>query len=702
MVPKITTSESSRACFEYDLRKKHADDPPGLWIGGTVFGSAREMAKQMAFFRKLRPDCKRPIISFSLSLPRNDGRPKPQKWERMVERFLEKMGVDTKTHGWVAHEHVHDNAHVHIRLCRISSEGKLWNQENSAKRAIKVCAELEEEFQLEKHDRIPSAKKRPSMAEIQISKRKGIPMSRKLIQDKVDWQIKNHTKDLDFQDLQKLLAVDSIDMQPYESNGVLVGVSYTVNDIRWPGSKIGRAYSAGLLERGVRYNSKDPAEKIENATKSQLSSSKMPSALKSILLPEQFGTKEIKPHAAHQTEVTLNTERFNSQVINLNLGPASTAMLLIAGALAKASLFLVNMVIAFLKRLMAFFGFGVRQSTYQAHEHPDASAPALCYEPAPLALPVPKSAEDKAAMELYQVARALEENDPNLLPVLDDPEVAKARANVVTAMDEQVGKGVGTTAAETENFGITDEDFASTNAVSEPEPPTADPLTELQAALAGHKTAARELELAEIKNGPVHFSTVAQRQNELKIVREDLDAAKSKWDEFCTQHALTWRLPSAEKTRLRQNLDNNLEAEKRAVNAVAAAEAEDARIKKLYASLPPAIVPVQIKQSEAQARQAVTNARVAIQDEAAAAIKALRNDIMMSPQMAKIESLLRSSYSRFVILRDITDGEFIVLQSQIQELRRLKAAQENARIAALAERESDESDKPVVDGQIVK
>jgi hypothetical protein len=697
MVPKVTTSESSRACFEYDLRKKHANDQPGLWVAGTVFGTAREMAKQMAFFRKLRPDCKRPIISFSLSLPPNDGRPRPEKWERMVERFLEKMGVDTKTHGWAAHEHIHENPHVHIRLCRVGGDGMLWNQEHSAKRAIKVCAELEEEFNLEKHDRAPSTKKRPTMAEIQMSKHKGKQMpSRQFMQTKIDIAIKNHPNGLDFKDFKRLLAVDQIDVQAYAPGGVLKGVSYLYDGLKWPGSKLGSAYSAGLPERGVAYATetsvepKDQPEVLKTV-------SKMPAMLKPLILPAQYAAKEIKPHASHQTEVMVDTTRFNSQVVSLNIGLASTAMLLIAGALVSVSLNLVNMVLALIKRLMAFFGFGMKASPLQQCEHPDPKAPALCYEPTQLALPGPKSAQTELAQKLYEVSEALEANDPNLLPVIDDPEAAKARADVVAAMEEPGGKGGGATTAETENFGFTDEDFVSTNAVA-----ANDPMDDLKTALAAHAIAAKALERAQIKDGPIHFSTVDQRVAELKIVREDLQAARAKWDEFCTEHPFKSSLPgSAVRKRCLERVEANVEAEKSASKAVAAAEAEDARIDKIYAGLPAAVVPAAIIQAEAEARLDVKTAREAIQAEATSSIKAIRSDVTMLPKMAEFELQLCSSLKNFQATGQITATGISILESQMRELRRLKNAQEASRRAAVAEFDG-EADKPIIDAQIVK
>ena len=74
---------------------------------------------------------------------------------------------------------------------------------------------------------------------------------------------------------------------------------------------------------------------------------------------------------------------------------------------------------------------------------------------------------------------------------------------------------------------------------------------------------------------------------------------------------------------------------------------------------------------------------------------------MMSPKMAKFESLFESSFKQFNRTDEISADDISVLTSQISELRRLQNAQEAARRAALAEYDED-ADQPVIDGQIVK
>ena len=700
ILAKISGGFGLRGALNYDFAPcKKTGKPRAELLCGTLQGTPRQICKQAAPLRGLRHIAK-PIWRASLNADPADGILTAEKWTEICHDFLLGMGLNPDTAAWVVVRHTdhHDETsnsrdHVHLTVLRQQVDGSLFNVANDVFRSKKVTQMIEIKHQLVSHDREPAARRAPSIAQKCAEKRTGKMTAKETIQNKVDAFFSTETE-LTFENLKQNLLKKGVEIRDAKTQkDRLQGFSYfdQKSGVAVPGSKLGTDYSLGMLARGLKYNQKEEQEEQKPA-------SKMPAMLKPLILPEQYGAKELT-YAAHQTDVTLNSEKFNSEVVNLQVGPAAKVMLIIGGLLAQASVFLIQKILAFLKRLLAFFGFGLRASDLQKYQHPDKAAPALCYEPTQLALPATISAEDKCSDELFRIAQSLETNDPSLLPILDDEEASKARAEVVAAMENQDDQGAGVTTSDAENFGFTDDDFASTNPVAEP--PKPDPLDDLKEALAAHEVAARELKIAEIKNGPIHFSTVVQRQAELKIVREDVESARAKWDQFCTEHPFKSSLPSSEKKRLLDSVKANEEVEKRAKKALATAEAEDLRIKKLYATLPAAVVPPAILQSESQARQAVKTAREAIQIEALAAIKAIRSDIMMSPKMAKFESLFESSFKQFNRTDEISADDISVLVSQISELRRLQNAQEAARRAALAEYDED-ADQPVSDGQIVK
>ena len=398
------------------------------------------MARQAGLFRQLRPDVKKAIWSCSLSLPPFDGRRTAENWAEITAAFFKKMGIDQSKYAWAAHRHTHHNDHVHIRLCRVGSDGLLWNQEHSAKKAIKACSELEVEFDLNKHDRTPAPKDRPSRAEIEISKRKGIPMSREKIQNSVNKILAEHPEGIDFDDFQRLLAELQIKVVAYAPGGVLKGVSYSFDSLRWPGSKIGREFSAGLSERGVRYQQAKATtgQQVEDPFLSQQTP---PAELKRTLpaAPPQHQLARVAAPPA-QPETPVKKMGFDlDQIADLQIGPLSKVMLYVGGVVANLSFAALRLIFDFIRKILARFGFGMRpvQSFTSAQDAPER----LEHEPFVIeaeARQVTQSDVDEAARQVFLVAESVTQKDPNLLPA------GEGRAELVEALTEANSTGQAT------------------------------------------------------------------------------------------------------------------------------------------------------------------------------------------------------------------------------------------------------------------
>ena len=439
MVPKVTTGASIRSALEYDLASKDGE-PGGEWVAGSLSGSGRGMARQAGLFRQLRPDCKKAIWSCSLSLPPSDGRRTAENWAEITTSFFKKMGIDPSKYAWSAHRHTHQNDHIHIRLCRVGSDGVLWNQEHSAKKAIKVCGELEVEFDLNKHDRTPAEKTRPSRAEIEISKKKGTPMSREKIQNSVNKILAEHPEGIDFDDFQRLLAELQIKVVAYAPGGVLKGVSYSFDSLRWPGSKIGREFSAGLSERGVRYQQAKATtgQQVEDPFLSQQTP---PAELKRTLpaAPPQHQLARVAAPPA-QPETPVKKMGFDlDQIADLQIGPLSKVMLYVGGVVANLSFAALRLIFDFIRKILARFGFGMRpvQSFTSAQDAPER----LEHEPFVIeaeARQVTQSDVDEAARQVFLVAESVTQKDPNLLPA------GEGRAELVEALTEANSTGQAT------------------------------------------------------------------------------------------------------------------------------------------------------------------------------------------------------------------------------------------------------------------
>jgi len=450
VVPKITTGAGLRGALDYDFhgRQRH---PPGEWVAGTLIGTPREMSRQAAAFRSLRPDCKSPVFRVSLNLPASDGRQSPEKWEKIARDFLRGMGVPP-TAAWCAIRHQdRDHDHIHLSILRTLPDGTLWNQEHSARRAIKVCEQLEKIHDLNTHSRAPAERKRPTRAEIEISlkqKQKGAPMTREKIQDSVDQILKNHPDGIDFFDLQKQLAAENIDVQAYAPHGKLIGVSYLYDSFKWPGSKVGRAYSAGLIERGVRYQAEAPATPpASEATATAAPSQARPNPWDNVVVPaRQSQNRDLIPAGVRHlvSRPAISSEKMalrpglqagrpawyeNAKTaLSKPLDPSfemqphwikAGAVLLRALALVglEAAKFTAEMAAAiwqFVRRILAVFGIKIgSEQVKQFQQPPDQEQPKLEYQPQ-------AGADEEAAAEAVAgVAESLKNKDFQALPEVD-------------------------------------------------------------------------------------------------------------------------------------------------------------------------------------------------------------------------------------------------------------------------------------------
>lgn len=408
MVPKVSPARASaRSCFEYDVRGKHGN-PRGEWIAGTLRGTPRQMARMAGAFRALRDDCRKPVWRCSLSLHPTDGRPSLEKWAEIAKDFLVEMGIPSDAayvaihHGDVAHDH------IHLTVLRCLPNGSLWNEEHSAKRAIKACGVLEARHQLASHDRTPKPKDAPTRAETEIFKRqqkKGMTeMSRETIQNAVDQVLANYPppQGIDFFDLQRQLAAHRppIDLQASMPKGKFRGVSYQLDGYKFPGSKIGHEYSVGLVARGVQMpvtaaESTRAESQAPQAPRTDLD--RMPAVTRNILVPapapavqepvEETGLNEVSRRLGQMAEQQV------SPLVLTGLLVAKLSVMCIQLSMAAA-----RALITFIIRLLRVFGVSVRQVQMTTPGAPPQLAPAV----SPSSLPTEKApARRPAALQAY-------------------------------------------------------------------------------------------------------------------------------------------------------------------------------------------------------------------------------------------------------------------------------------------------------------
>lgn len=142
-VSRISSGSGFRGMYEYCV----ADEKGAEIVAGNMLGTtARELAKETAVARQLRPDCLKPVWEDSISLADGE-RLSSDQWASAVRGHLARMGIDIDLHQWIAIRHTdkpHD--HVHIVVNRIGLDGRIWNNGMDAYRAKKSMRALEREF----------------------------------------------------------------------------------------------------------------------------------------------------------------------------------------------------------------------------------------------------------------------------------------------------------------------------------------------------------------------------------------------------------------------------------------------------------------------------------------------------------------------------------------------------------------------------
>lgn len=193
MKPKTVRGSGFRGLLDYQFR---VGKPPEIrakakMIGGNMAGeNPRELAKEFGQARKLRADIRKPVWHCSLNLPAGEIL-SGEKWQEVVNSFLEKMEVDPSNQFCIIRHSDTDYDHVHIALNRVNLSGKVWSYANDVYRAIDACQELEKEFGLVLTPGLDRKKKKsdePKLTykEMQMISRTGEPSAKMKIKSILD------------------------------------------------------------------------------------------------------------------------------------------------------------------------------------------------------------------------------------------------------------------------------------------------------------------------------------------------------------------------------------------------------------------------------------------------------------------------------------------------------------------------------------
>lgn len=255
MKSKVKRGKGFKGCVSYvfDTKNKH-NEKPDLIASNMSSTSHKDFIKEFAAVRECRTDIERPVWHTSLSLPKGETLT-DKEWQAVAESYLTKMGFDIDNNQYLIVRHKNtDQDHIHIVANRIGLDGSVWHGRHEAFKSIEACQEVEKEFLLSRTQGLRGSRKdesMPSQNEIEQALRTGEKPARVVLQNALQAAL------CDKPDLQTFITrLQAAGIQPrfnVAETGNVSGVSFSVRDVAFKGSTLGKKFSWNTIKGIVKY-----------------------------------------------------------------------------------------------------------------------------------------------------------------------------------------------------------------------------------------------------------------------------------------------------------------------------------------------------------------------------------------------------------------------------------------------------------------
>ncbi|HHQ5396208.1 TPA: relaxase/mobilization nuclease domain-containing protein, partial [Citrobacter freundii] len=208
---------------------------------------------------------KKPVFHAFLSLPKNE-KLTDEQWQEIAKDYLKEMNIDIDKHQYICVRHKDtDQDHIHIVANRIGLDGSVWLGQHSAFNTIAACERLEIKHGLTITQSLKGQKSdvsAPTKAEIEQALRKGEKPARLVLQNALQAALVGKPDLSTF--VERLQAVGIEPRFNVASTGNVAGVSFSVNDIAFKGSSLGKKYSWNTIKSKVKYDKNRDDELIRS------------------------------------------------------------------------------------------------------------------------------------------------------------------------------------------------------------------------------------------------------------------------------------------------------------------------------------------------------------------------------------------------------------------------------------------------------
>lgn len=246
------SGKSFKNRVDYILKDDHSFICSNMSADKNNVSDLTDEFKAVSSFRQ---DIKKPVFHAFLSLPK-DEKLTDEQWQEIAKDYLKEMNIDIEKHQYICVLHKDtDKDHIHIVANRVALDGSVWHGQHSAFNTIAACQRLEVKHGLTITKGLQGQKSdvsAPTKNEIEQALSTGEKPARIVLQNALQAAM------LGKPDLQTFIdRIQAVGIEPrfnVASTGNVAGVSFSVNDIAFKGSSLGKKFSWNTIKGKVKYD----------------------------------------------------------------------------------------------------------------------------------------------------------------------------------------------------------------------------------------------------------------------------------------------------------------------------------------------------------------------------------------------------------------------------------------------------------------
>ena len=219
------------------------------------YNNVSDLTDEFKAVSSFRLDIKKPVFHAFLSLPKNE-KLTDEQWQEIAKDYLKEMNIDIDKHQYICVRHKDtDQDHIHIVANRIGLDGSVWHGQHSAFNTIAACERLEIKHGLTITKGLKGQKSdvsAPTKNEIEQALRTGEKPARIVLQNALQAALVGKPDLSTF--VERLQAVGIEPRFNVASTGNVAGCSFSVGDVAFKGSQLGKKYSWNTIKGKVIYD----------------------------------------------------------------------------------------------------------------------------------------------------------------------------------------------------------------------------------------------------------------------------------------------------------------------------------------------------------------------------------------------------------------------------------------------------------------